>query len=171
MEETKKIGAFPGKFLPPHLGHVSQIKKSAEYCDELYVVVADNTENSKQLCKKAGIPYISPEQRIAWLKEHFKDNPKIKIVYMSEDHLSSFPAPMEEWSKEFKKVIGKKINVKFADKTYEQLNLKYFPECEFVCFDRTIINISGTKIRENIEKYFDYIIPEAQSFFKSIKLN
>ena len=168
QNQRKRIGAFPGKFLPPHLGHVTQIEKSAEKCDEFWVVVADNTNNSKSLCKKADIPYITPEMRIAWLTEHFKNNPKIKIMYMSEDSLSCFPAPMEEWSKEFKKVTGGIINAKFADETYRELNEKYFPECEFFCFDRKNINISATMIRENPEKYFDYIIPEAQPFFKKI---
>lgn len=168
---TKKIGAFPGKFLPPHLGHVTQIKTSAEKCDEFYVVVADNTTNSKTLCEKANIPYITPQMRVDWLKKHFENNPKIKVVYMSEDNLSKFPAPMDEWSSEFKKITGGIINVKFADETYRELNEKYFPECEFVCFDRTNINISATMIRDNPEKFFDYIIPEAQEFFKEIIIN
>ena len=64
QNQRKRIGAFPGKFLPPHLGHVTQIEKSAEKCDEFWVVVADNTNNSKTLCEKAGIPYITPEMKI-----------------------------------------------------------------------------------------------------------
>ena len=50
----------------------------------------------------------------------------------------------------------------------ELINEKHFPECEFVCFDRQTINISGTKVRNNPEKYFDFIIAEAQSYFKKI---
>ena len=170
-KKIKKIGAFPGKFLPPHIGHVQTIKDCAKKCDELWVVICDNTNNSKSLCEKAGIPFISTKLRYKWLKAHFKPYKNIKIKLMSEDKLSAFPAPMEEWSNAFKKATKHKVNMKFADESYRELNEKHFSECEFVCFDRLKINVSGTKVRENPEKYFDFIIAEAQPFFKKILTN
>lgn len=168
----KKIGAFAGKFLPPHIGHVTEIENSAKLCDELLVVVADNTDNSKRLCEQAGLPYISATLRIKWLREHFKGNKKIKVIYMCEDGLPKFPLGMAEWSKRFKEITKHKVNMKFADETYRQLNEKYFPECEFVCFDRSKINISATDIRSDPQKHLEYIIPEARSFFmKNAKNN
>ena len=167
---NKKIGSFPGKFLPPHLGHVSMIRECAKKCDELWVVVADSEKNSRELCEKAGLPYISARLRIKWLKKHFKNEKNIKIIYMNEDKLSTFPAPMAEWSDAFKKVTKHKVNMKFADESYRELNEKHFAECEFVCFDRLKINVSGTKIRTEPKKYFDFIIPEAKPFFRKIIL-
>lgn len=166
MEKSQKtIGAFPGKFLPPHLGHVSMIKECAKKCDKLLVVVADNTTNSRQLCEKAGIPFIPAKLRVKWLKAHFKNDKNIKVIFMNEDKLSAFPAPMEEWSNAFKKLTKNKVTHKFADESYRELNEKHFPECKFVPFDRTSINVSGTKIRNNPKKYFDFIIAEAQNWF------
>ena len=170
-KKVKKIGAFPGKFLPPHIGHVSMIRECAKKCDELLVVVADSEKNSRALCKKTNITYISAKLRVKWLKAHFKNDKNIKVIYMNEDKLSTFPAPMKEWSDAFKKVTKHKVNMKFADESYRELNELHFPECEFVCFDRQKINISGTKVRENPEKYFDFIIAEAQPFFRKIILN
>lgn len=167
-ENNKKIGAFPGKFLPPHLGHVQTILNCSKKCDELLVVVADSEKNSRKLCRDAGIPYISAKLRCKWLKAHFKNNKNIKIVYMNEDKLSAFPAPMKEWSDAFKKLTKHKVNMKFADETYRELNEKHFSECEFVCFDRQQIDVSGTKVRNDPEKYFDFIIKEAQPFFRKI---
>ncbi len=167
-EKNKKIGAFPGKFLPPHLGHIQTIKDCAKKCDELWVVVCDSAKNSRRLCESAGIPFISAKLRLKWLKAHFKNYKNIKIKYMNEDKLSTFPAPMKEWSDAFKKVTKNKVNMKFADESYRELNEKHFSECEFVCFDRQKINVSGTKIRENPNKYFDFIIAEAQGYFKKI---
>ena len=167
-KEVKKIGAFPGKFLPPHIGHVNTILDCLKKCDELLVVVADSKKNSKALCKKANIPYIPVRLRIKWLKSHFKNYTNIKVIYMNEDKLGPFPAPMDVWSNSFKKITKHKVNMKFADETYRKLNELYFPECEFVCFDRQIINISATMIRENIDKYFNFIIPEAQPYFKKL---
>lgn len=162
----KRIGAFAGKFLPPHMGHVSEIASCAELVDELWVVVADKTTNSKKLCKEAGLPWISPKLRVKWMKQYFKGNKKIKVKYMCEDGLQSFPNGLEEWSKRFKKITKHKVNVKFADETYRELNEKYFPECEFVCFDRKKINISATMIRNDPKKYFEYIINPAKPFFE-----
>lgn len=167
-ENIKKIGAFPGKFLPPHLGHVQTIRECAKKCDELWVVVADSKKNSSSLCKKANIPYMPARLRCKWLKKHFKNEPNIKIIYMNEDKLSTFPAPMKEWSDAFKKVTKHKVNMKFADESYRELNEKHFSECEFVCFDRGQIDVSGTKIRTEPEKYFEYIIDEAKPFFQKI---
>ena len=87
---------------------------------------------------------------------------------MNEDKFGQFPLSMEVWSDAFKKITKHKVNMKFADETYRPLNELHFPECEFVCFDRQVINISATMIRGNIEKYFDYIIPEAKPYFKKI---
>ena len=167
-KKTKKIVAFPGKFLPPHKGHIDTIVDCAKKCDKLLVVVADCEENSKSLCEKANIPYIPAKLRIKWLKAHFKNHKNIKIVYMNESKLGDFPATMEVWSDAFKKLTKHKVNMKFADETYRTLNELHFPECEFVCFDRQIINISATMIRNNPEKYFDYIIDEAKPYFKRI---
>jgi len=168
MKTNKKIGAFVGKFLPPHTGHLREIDKAAEYCDELYVVVTNNDFNSKHLCEIANIPYIHPKLRIKWLTEHYKQNPKVKVIFMNENKLKAFPAGQDIWSKAFKKLTKNKVNVKFADETYRGLNETYFPECEFVCFYRDPDDISGTKIRNNPKKYFDYIIPEGKSYFEEI---
>ena len=87
---------------------------------------------------------------------------------MNEDKHKAFPAGQKEWSYDFKKLTKNKVNVKFADETYRGLNETYFPECEFVCFDRTEVDISGTKIRNNPKKYFDFIIDEAKPFFEEV---
>ena len=171
MKTKKKIGAFVGKFVPPHSGHIACIDKAAEYCDKLYVVLTNNTRNVKKLCDLANIPYLHPKMRINWLKEHYKNNKKVKVIFMNENKLKAFPAGQQEWSKAFKKLTKHKVNVKFADETYRGLNETYFPECEFVCFDRDPNGISATKIRGNPKKYFDFIIDEAKPFFENIIKN
>ena len=166
--KNQKIGAFPGKFLPPHKGHIETILDCAKKCDKLLVVVTDSEKNSRALCEKANIDYIPVKLRIKWLKSHFKNYKNIKIVYMNEDKFGQFPLSMEVWSGAFKKITKHKVNMKFADETYRELNEIHFPECEFVCFDRRVINISATMIRENPEKYFDFIIDEAKPYFEKI---
>lgn len=159
-----RIGAFAGKFLPPHIGHTRQIEICAKSVDELRVVVAENPKFIKQECEDKNLPYMSGKMRVEWLKQHFKHNKKIKVLYMDESGLSAFPDGMKEWSERFKQIVGYDVNVKFADESYRELNQKFFPECEFVAFDRTVVPISGTLIRQNPEKYFSYIIDEAKDF-------
>lgn len=167
-EKSKVIGGFAGKFLPPHIGHISQIEQSAKECDKLYIVVADRKSNSRRLCKAANIPYIPVRLRIKWLKKHFKHNPKIKVVYLNEDKIPPAPHGTAKWAKEFKKLTHFKINKKFADESYRHMNEVYFKECEFACFDRTIINISATQIRTDLKNNIDKIIPEARDYFIKI---
>ena len=169
MNNNKKIiGAFAGKFLPPHLGHVTEIENSAKQCDELYVVVCDNTANSTNLCKNANLPFMPIELRAEWLQKHFKNNPKIKVATMLEDDFPKFPEGMQPWSERFKQVTNHEVNMKFADESYRELNEKFFPECQFVSFDREVIPVHATDIRNDPQQYFEYIIPEAQEYFRQI---
>ena len=165
----KRIGAFVGKFLPPHKGHLDQIEICAQDCDELYVVLADNKFNTKRLCEMANIPIIDAKLRLDWLKQHFAGRPNIHVIYMNETKkgLGPFPLGQAQWSAEFKKLTKNIINVKYADETYRELNEKYFPECEFVSFERQE-GISGTIIRQNPKKHINLIIEEGRSFFEEL---
>lgn len=53
-----RVGVFPGKFLPPHRGHLTAILRAHALCDELYVVISERPQEDGELCAQAGIPYI-----------------------------------------------------------------------------------------------------------------
>ena len=59
-----KKGCYVGKFLPPHIGHLSVIDKALKECERVLVVLAENPQHSKSLCDKAGFPYFSADKRI-----------------------------------------------------------------------------------------------------------
>lgn len=163
-----KIGAFAGKFAPLHLGHIQQILACSSQVDELRVVLCENPKKVEALFKQSGLPNMDKALRLKWLKETFKNHKNIKVLYMDETGLESFPKDMQKWADRFRQVAGSDVNVKFADETYRELNEKYFLECEFICFDRGVLNISATKIRSNPKKYLSFIAPAAQSYFKKI---
>ena len=158
-----KIGAFVGKFYPPHIGHLSVIDKAQRDLDQVWIIISKNKQREQEIKQKDNFK-ISSELIKNWFTEYYKDNPKIKVEIFDESGLAPYPADQQPWAERFRKQFPF-INVKIADGGYREFNEKYFPECEFVCFDRHKINISATMIRENPKKYLDYIIPEARSFF------
>ena len=81
----KRIGAFVGKFLPPHKGHLDQIEICAKDCDVLYVVLADNKFTTKKLCQMANIPLMDAQIRVKWLKKHFAGRDNIKVIYITDE--------------------------------------------------------------------------------------
>lgn len=151
-----KKGCYVGKFLPPHIGHLSVIDKALKECERVLVVLAENPQYSKSLCDKAGFPYFSADKRIEWLKKHYKNYKNIEFVFFDETGIEK--GDLKTWSRKFKKQI-KNIDAKYADESYRYLNEKYFPECKFVPIDRDIINVHGSDIRNNRDK-IKFMVPE-----------
>ena len=155
----KKYGCFVGKFLPPHIGHLSVIDKALQECEKVLIVLAEAPEKSKAICKQDNFPYFPPSKRLEWLKKHYKNYSNIKFVFFDESPVQPFD--MKKWSQEFKRMIKENITAKYGDESYRTLNELYFPECEFVPIDRDKINIHGTDIRRN-KNLIKYMVKEGQ---------
>lgn len=155
----RKVGCFVGKFLPPHVGHLSVIDRMLKECKQVVVVLAENPGKSKILCKNANFPYFNAEKRLTWLKKHYKNVENIKFYFLDESGLKSFPEGLKEWSARFRRVVKDKLTAKYADENYRELNEKYFPECEFIPVDREVIVVHGTDIR-NKREFLKYAITE-----------
>ena len=68
-----RICLFPGTFDPVTLGHTDIIDRALPLFDKMYIGIGRNT--NKQ-------PMFSETQRLEWLREIYKDNPKVEaIVY------------------------------------------------------------------------------------------
>jgi len=66
-----RICLFPGTFDPVTLGHTDIINRALPLFDQIYVGIGINSAKS---------PMFSPEQRMEWFKEIYKDEPKVKSV-------------------------------------------------------------------------------------------
>lgn len=66
-----KIAVFPGSFDPITLGHVDIVERALPLFDKIVVALGRNATKN----------YMFPEaQRLAWLEETFKGEPKISIA-------------------------------------------------------------------------------------------
>lgn len=64
-----RICLFPGTFDPVTLGHVDIINRAIPLFDEIIVGIGKNVSKA---------PMFSVEQRVAWIKEIYKGEPKVK---------------------------------------------------------------------------------------------
>ena len=160
----KRIGAFVGKFYPPHIGHLSVIDNALKQLDEVYIVISKNELREKEIEQNQKFKPLDAKVIKQWFLMHYKDNKRVKVEIFDETGLKPYPNDVDIWSERFKKQFPF-VNVKIADAGYRDMNMKYFPEYEFYEIDRDIIPIHSTMLRENINKYIDYLIPEAKDYF------
>ena len=67
-----RICLFPGTFDPLTLGHVDIINRALPLFDKIIVGIGTNV---------AKAPMFSAEQRVAWIKEIYKDEPKVEAAF------------------------------------------------------------------------------------------
>jgi pantetheine-phosphate adenylyltransferase len=66
-----RIALFPGTFDPVTLGHTDIINRALPLFDKLIIGIGRNTNKE---------PMFTEEQRLQWLREIYKDNPKIEVL-------------------------------------------------------------------------------------------
>lgn len=66
-----RICLFPGTFDPVTLGHTDIIGRALPLFDKLIIGIGRNTSKG---------PMFSEAKRLAWLKEIYKDNPKVEAL-------------------------------------------------------------------------------------------
>lgn len=67
----KRICLFPGTFDPITIGHQDIIDRSLNLFDELLIGIGRNANKA---------PMFSEEQRLQWIEDIYKNNPKVRAV-------------------------------------------------------------------------------------------
>lgn len=168
LDNLPQVGVYFGKFIPPHRGHLNAIINASTLCKKLYVVVSDNIIMTERLCKEAGIPTITYQLRLQWLSQELVDMPHIEVVHLDETDIPEYPLGWDQWAERLKDAVGEEINAFFCGEDEYKAKLRgYFPGAEIHLFDpnRTTFSISGTEIRNNPVKHWDYILGPARPFF------
>jgi HTH-type transcriptional regulator, transcriptional repressor of NAD biosynthesis genes len=163
-----KVGVFPGKFLPPHRGHLTSILRAHAECDLLYVAVSDNPLGDGNLCKEANIPYISGANRKMWLMKELSGIDNIKVILIDESKIPQFPDGWNQYAKLIITAIPEKINIIFGgEESYREGHDVNFPGIEYRLIDPTRSQwfISGTKTRFDVMSNWDFLLGAARPFF------
>ena len=164
----KRIGAFVGKFYPPHIGHLSVIDDAVNNMDEVYVIISKNDERNNEIKQSAKFDVLNAELIKSWFEKHYQNNKKVTVKIFDETGLKPYPEDVDIWSEKFKKEFPE-VNVKIADAGYREFNQKFFPEYEFYEIDREKIPVHSTMLRNDMKKNLEYLIPEAKEFFMKEK--
>jgi len=163
-----KVGVAPGRFLPPHRGHLNAIIQAGTKVKKLYVVVCHDEERIRKECAENNMPYMSMNQRAMWLSKELQNLDHIEVLTLDESDIPSYPFGWEPWSDLLKETVPEHIDAIFGgEPSYKEGYTKYYPEAEYIIYDpeRTRFPVSGTKIRENLYKHWDYVLGAARPFF------
>jgi len=162
------IGVFPGKFFPPHRGHLNAIIRAATQVNLLYVVVSDNMDIAKEKCDKDSLPYMPLELRAKWLSIELQNIDHIKVIILDETGIPPYPLGCKPWAEALKETMPEKFDVIFGgDAEYQDTYMQNFPGVTYHIYDRNRNRypISATTIRTDYLQHWDYILGSARRFF------
>jgi len=163
-----KVGVFPGKFMPPHRGHLNSIINAATKSKLLYVVVSDHQELTGRLCDEEGLKIMDLKTRAKWLSVELQGFDHIKVVMLDETWVQEYPYEWTKWSNRLKELIPEEFDVIFGGEIeYKEQYTKNFPNVKYEIFDynRKKYPISAAEIRKAPYENWDYILGSARPFF------
>ena len=158
-----KIGITFGCFIPMHKGHKSIIKRSrAENDMTIIAVCGKESDRGKDF-----IPFRHRITLVRWMYSMQKD---VRVVVVDDDKIGMDGTfTLNNWIIWAKELFDNaKLDPNNEENEYTWYtgdgSYKYklemaFPNHKFTLLDRSVINISGTTIRENPEKYREMIDP------------
>jgi len=163
-----KVGVYPGKFTPPHRGHLAAILEASCQCEKFYVLVSHNAALEKPLYEGTNTKPISLKQKTKWLSIELEDFAHIKVIGSDEGDIPGYPEGWRQWAELVKKTIPEPFDAIFGGEPEyaEEGYTAYFPGVKYVIHDRNkLYPISATEIRRNPYKHWDYILGSAREHF------
>ncbi len=167
----KKVGVVFGKFYPLHTGHIYLIQRACSQVDELHVILCHDEPRDLLLFENSSMsqqPTVS--DRLRWLLQTFKYQKNIHIHSFDEKGIEPYPHGWDVWSNGVKSFMEQKGIVPSYIYSSEELDAPRYREhlgIETILVDpeRSFMNISGSQIRQDPFRYWDYIPTEVKPFF------
>ncbi|MDF7681755.1 multifunctional transcriptional regulator/nicotinamide-nucleotide adenylyltransferase/ribosylnicotinamide kinase NadR [Enterobacteriaceae bacterium ESL0689] len=169
--QEKRIGVVFGKFYPLHTGHIYLIQRACSQVDELHVIMGFDEVRDRQLFEQSAMSQQpTVPDRLRWLLQTFKYQKNIRIHAFNEAGMESYPHGWEAWSRGISAFMHDKgISPNWVYTSEEADVPKYLQylglESRLIDPQRTFMNISGSQIRENPFRYWEYIPTEVKPFF------
>ncbi|TEW51447.1 AAA family ATPase [Psychromonas algicola] len=150
-------GFLLGKFMPFHKGHEFLCKVAMNRVDELIVLV----------CSRDIEPINGP-LRYQWVKGALPD--KVKVIHLHRDipqEPKDHPDFWNIWRKTINDLVKGQIDYVFGSESYvhqlaDELNAKPF----IVDIERVTFPISGTKVRDDLTKYWQFLPSNVQASYR-----
>ncbi|AYP68549.1 trifunctional NAD biosynthesis/regulator protein [Exiguobacterium phage vB_EalM-132] len=166
----KTVGFYGGKFFPIHKGHVAMMEKARMLVDELHIIVSYDVEAERKLWKtarQAGHPRPTHIDRYRWWSEITKYSPNVHVHTVNELQTGK-DTDWDRGAIGIREAIGKPIDVVFSSEpSYERHFSRLYPEAVHFVLDeeREQVDISATKIRENLYWHWNALPEEVRPFF------
>ena len=151
MEEGSQQtrGFVLGKFMPPHKGHRLLCRFAEQFCDDLTILVCSLDDDP--------IPGVL---RYMWMKEMFQSSDVLHLDQKMPQEPADHPDFWDIWRDTIHQKETRRIDYVFASEPYgerlaEELGAQFIP----FDFDREMMPISGTAIRNQPMKHWD-MLPE-----------
>ena len=149
------------KGYPVHKGHLHLIDTASENCNVLNVILSYNDTQE-----------IPGEVRYKWLEEIYQYNDNIIIHHFDDGDLPQYDYECETLDEFYSYWVPKvysivdKLDVVFSSEDYGDDFARYLGIEHFlVDKERAHIPISGTEIRSNVLKSWDYLPNEVKPYF------
>lgn len=156
------IGLIVGKFYPPHKGHLSLIRYAERCVDRLYIVVGAKEGES-----------ISPAIRVSLLK-YFTSLNTI-VLNIPDNNPKNVPAYSDDprfwsiWKDNLLENLPEKPDILIGSEDYVPRLAKEM-DISYTHLNRahSDVAISGTLIRENPKKYWDFMPLLVQRYYQKL---
>ncbi|EIC86569.1 multifunctional transcriptional regulator/nicotinamide-nucleotide adenylyltransferase/ribosylnicotinamide kinase NadR [Serratia sp. M24T3] len=167
----KKIGVVFGKFYPLHTGHIYLIQRACSQVDELHIILGYDEPRDRELFENSSMsqqPTLS--DRLRWLLQTFKYQKNIHIHAFNEEGMEPYPHGWDVWSRgitAFMQQKGIHPNTIYTSEQNDEPRYREHLEIDTVLIDpkRSFMKISGSQIRRDPFRYWDYIPTEVKPFF------
>lgn len=156
-----KNGLVLGKFFPFHVGHKYLIDTAIENCEHVNVIISHNPTQE--------IPGMI---RYEAIKETYKFDNRVSVYQFDDTGLPQHDYECDSldefysyWIPEIFSLVGD-LDVVFTSEDYGEGFAKYLSVDHFlVDKERVTIPISGTLVRENPFKHWDFIAEQMKHYF------
>lgn len=172
-KKVNNVGVYFGSFVPMHLGHLSVINRALRENDSIIVIVS-GADKEYDRGFNNGFPLL---KRYEYISEYFKENDRVIVSYLNEDNIPAMPNGWDDWVNLLQETIKTKllnsptkVNIYAGESIYITELSKRLTSTNFITYESTLVDrseilVSGTMIRNDPEKYKEYVLPTYKEFF------